>query len=87
MQAERIIHESKSAACRIVPFPPARRADMIREVCAKLLSKRTVAAADRYRYAVASTLFAQFEALGIAEAEQDEAVGAFFNTVEEEMWR
>jgi hypothetical protein len=44
-------------------------------------------AADRECAAVADAMFARLAALGLSEAEQDEAVGAFFHEVDCEVDR
>ena len=73
---------STPAQCRIVVFPLWRRADVVRSVAMKLAPIAGTEAADDYRYEMADRLFAELSAMGVAETEQDELVGAFFHQVD-----
>lgn len=70
--------------CRVVPFPLYRRVGKIREVAGRSLNK-TPTCRERYFDQVAGSLFAALARIGVPEAAQDEAVGAFFAAVEREL--
>jgi hypothetical protein len=73
--------------CSVLVFPPERQASRVREVAGRLMRKRSQKAADAECSRVADEMFARLAALGLGEAEQDEAVGAFFHEVDCEMDR
>lgn len=61
----------------------ARRVARIRAVASFLHRAPSAEVADRCAGDVADQLFVELGALGLGEAEQDEAVGAFFHEVGE----
>lgn len=69
----------------VILFPMERRVGEIRRAAAGLLKTRSAASASRFRNKIAEQKFAELAALGLSEAEQDEAVGAFLSDVEREM--
>ena len=71
--------------CEVVAFPLPRRTREIRETATAISRKRTIKSADEYRGKVAEALFAQLASIGLSETAQDEAVGAFFDAVDEEI--
>lgn len=82
---EVVAARSGGVDCRIIPFPPARRVDLIRKTANELARRKTERGADSYRGRVADRLFVQLAALGMSDYEQDEAVGAFFNALDGEL--
>jgi hypothetical protein len=71
----------------VIAFPPPRQRREIEALARRLSRKRSQAAADRECSMVADAMFARLAALGLSEAEQDEAVGAFFHEVDCEVDR
>jgi hypothetical protein len=67
---------------RVVVFPLWRRVDEVRRVAMNLAVVAGTEDADDYRFEVANRLFAELAALGVAELDQDELVGAFFHQVD-----
>ena len=59
--------------CSILVFPPERQASRVREVAGRLMRKRSQKSADAECSRVADEMFARLAALGLGEAEQDEA--------------
>ena len=74
--------ESTKAKCRVIVFPLWRRVGSVRQVAMNLAVLTGTEEADDYRYEVADRFFAELSAMGVAEVEQDELVGAFFHQVE-----
>lgn len=72
---------------RLIVFPLVHRVGKIRDVAAKMLSKTTTRHADAYRDQVTTALLTNLTRLGIAEQEQDEHLGAFWESVQAEMLR
>ncbi|MET3646138.1 DUF6074 family protein [Phyllobacterium ifriqiyense] len=72
--------------CRVVPFPLQRRVGKIREVAARSVNK-SPSCRERYFDQVAGGLFAALARIEVPETAQDEAVGAFFTAVEQELQR
>ncbi|MDN2580844.1 DUF6074 family protein [Aquibium sp. ELW1220] len=73
---------SDESRSRVVVFPLWRRADAVRRVAMNLAVIAGTEEADDYRYEVADRFFAELTAMGVAEFEQDELVGAFFHQVD-----
>jgi hypothetical protein len=71
----------------VIVFPLQRQRRQIEDLARRLARKRSQQAADRECAAVADAMFARLAALGLSEAEQDEAVGAFFHEVDCEVDR
>lgn len=71
----------------VIAFPPHRERRQIEDLARRLSRKRSQAAADRECGMVADAMFARLAAFGLNEAEQDEAVGAFFHEVDSEVDR
>ncbi len=69
----------------VVLFPLERQRREVSDLARRLLRKRSVAAADKECSRVADAMFARLARLGLGEMEQDEAVGAFFHAVEQEL--
>lgn len=71
------------APASIVAFPDARRAALVARVAAGMdIAAADPVALDLYCDGVSEELFGRLAALGLDEAAQDEAVGAFFIAVE-----
>ena len=70
---------------RVVLFPLSNQVGEVRTAAAGLIRKRSAAAAARFRQDLAKRKFAELEALGLGEEEQDEAVGDFLSAVEREL--
>lgn len=60
-----------------------RRQGRIEAVATSLQRASSERVADRYAGLVAQTMFAELELLGLPEHAQDEAIGAFFNEVDQ----
>lgn len=73
--------------CAVIVFPMTKRVGRIRDVATKLLDKPTDKAASFYRNQVTDSLIKSMGRAGIADAEQDEHLGAFWNAVDCEMIR
>ena len=71
----------------VVSFPLDRQVRRIQAAASLLARLDNSDIADFCRHRIADDLFRELSDLGIAEAEQDEAVGAFFAAVEAEMLR
>jgi len=77
------LNEENVANAAISLFPMERRQGRIENVADALLRASSDRVADRYSGVVAGSMFAELELLGLPELAQDEAVGAFFNEVEQ----
>ncbi|QND50817.1 hypothetical protein HB779_02120 [Phyllobacterium sp. 628] len=73
--------------CKLVSFPLNRRVGKVRDVALKLLEKSTDRHAEFYRNQVTDALLRQLERIGVSETDQDEQLGAFWESVREEMLR
>ena len=71
----------------VVYFPLARQVKRIDAVASLVARLTDVDIADFCRHRIADDLFRELSDLGVPEAEQDEAVGAFFAAVEAEILR
>lgn len=71
----------------VVCFPLGRRIGRIRSVAGLLLAAPDLETSDVCRHQIAQDLFVELAGIGMDESEQDEAVGAFFHAVEDEMLR
>lgn len=71
----------------VICFPLTRQVSRIRATAALLLAAPDIETSDICRHAVSEEIFGELEAMGMGEYEQDEAVGAFFTAVENEMLR
>lgn len=80
-------HLEPARSGMVVSFPPARQVQRVAAAAALLAGIDNIEVADFCRHLIADDLFRELDALGIAEDEQDEAVGAFFVAVEAEMLR
>jgi hypothetical protein len=74
-----------SEESNIVLFPLDFQAGSVRRAAHALLKKRSTAAANRFRDALAREKFDELALLGLSEDAQDEAVGAFLTAVEREL--
>jgi hypothetical protein len=79
------LNEDEAASAAIRLFPMERRQGRIEAVATALQRASNDRVADRYAGRVAQTMFAELELLGLPELAQDEAVGAFFNEVDQTM--
>ncbi|MHB2263706.1 DUF6074 family protein [Aliihoeflea sp. PC F10.4] len=77
------LNDESVARGAISLFPMERRQGRIENVADALLKASSDRVADRYAGVVAGSMFAELELLGLPELAQDEAVGAFFNEVEQ----
>jgi hypothetical protein len=76
-----------SQECRVLLFPLHRQAARVGDTARRLIRKRSASSADRECSRIADEMFARLDRLGLCEAEQEEAVGAFFHVVECELVR
>ncbi|MDH0127060.1 DUF6074 family protein [Brucella intermedia GD04153] len=72
---------------QIIVFPMDKRIGRIREVASKLLDKPSARAADHYRNQVSESLDRSLDRMGIAPADKQEHVSAFWNAVQSETTR
>ena len=79
------VENGEATGGHVVPFPLTSRIGEVRAAAAELIGKRSMAAATKFRNALAGRKFAELAALGLDEETQDEAVGAFLSAVEREM--
>ncbi|MEO9611923.1 MAG: DUF6074 family protein [Nitratireductor sp.] len=82
MKADQYVDGDAASSARVVAFPLWRRAGEVARAARALAALGDLDARDEYRHQLAARFFAEFERLGLAEAEQDEEVGAFFYEVE-----
>ncbi|MGR9349952.1 DUF6074 family protein [Rhizobium leguminosarum] len=73
--------------CKVMAFPMVARVGKIRDVARKLASKTTDRHADYYCSQVTEALRLHLEKIGLAEAQQDEQIGAFWAKVDQEVVR
>ena len=71
----------------IIVFPMTKRVGRIRDVATKMLDKPTDRAATFYRDQVTDAIIRSLTRAGIAAAEKDEHVGAFWSAVQAEIIR
>ncbi len=74
-------------ACKVILFPQQARLGKIRDVARKLVAKTTERSADYYSAQVSEGLTSQLTRIGIPERDQDEAIGAFWSAVNQEVAR
>lgn len=72
---------------KLIVFPTIRRVGKIRTTAERLLAKSTSRASDHYRRQVSEALLANFERLGVAEADAHREVIEFWSAVDREMVR
>ncbi len=77
------LEEDMAAQAAIRLFPMERRHGRIEAVAEALHRASTDHVAERYAGLIAQTMFSELQLLGLPELAQDEAVGAFFNEVEQ----
>ncbi|PSM16752.1 MULTISPECIES: DUF6074 family protein [Nitratireductor] len=82
MKADHDSQGDGAHSARVVAFPLWRRADAVARAARALAALGDLDARDDYRHRLAARFFAELDALGLSEADQDEEVGAFFYEVE-----
>ncbi|MVA98412.1 hypothetical protein GN330_14275 [Nitratireductor sp. CAU 1489] len=82
MKADQYADGDATSSARVFAFPLWRRADEVGRAARALAALGDLDARDAYRHRLAARFFAEFDRLGLPEAEQDEEVGAFFYEVE-----